>query len=217
MATVLELNTKAETTRARILESAATLFWQRSYHGVAIDEVAARCGVNKATIYRYYLDKSELALAAIVHNGEAVIRDIFEPAMAFEGHGDDRLAFIYHRIYCAHVSYLKREGDIHGCPIAGMALELGQDMPKVRAEAHRIFSRIGASMARIAECEARPDRVDLLAPAQLAPALVQLMHGAFTSARLEVSPAPVLDAGNASLALWGSEVRLTDQITKDPQ
>lgn len=217
MATAVALNTKAQATRARILEAAAGLFWRRSYHGVAIDEVAARSGVNKATIYRYYLDKAELALAAVVHNGETVIREIFEPAVAMDAAGDERLASIYGGLFCIQRRYIEAEGDIYGCPIAGLALELGQDIPEVRHEAQQIFARIEHFMEKISACPGRPRNENLLEATALAPALVQLLHGAFTSARLAVDAAPVLEAGNASLALWGSEIRLYPEMIEDLQ
>lgn len=209
----LPITTKAQATRQRILEAAAGMFWRRSFHGVAIDDVAVKSGVNKATIYRYYLDKAELALAAVVYNGESVIAEIFEPTFAKHSDPDDRLAAIYGCLYEAHRRFAEEEGDMFGCPIASLALELGQDIPEVREEAHRIFSHIERYLLTIAE-DALKLRSDLhWQPPELARMLVQQLHGAFTSARLAREAERVLDAGNASLTLIGSAMRLHPEGT----
>lgn len=208
MAQTLPITTKAQATRQRILETAAGMFWRRSFHGVAIDDVAVKSGVNKATIYRYYLDKAELALAAVVYNGESVIADIFEPVFARHDTPDDRLAAIYTCLYHAHRRFAEQEGDMFGCPIASLALELGQDIPEVREEAHRIFSHIESYLLEIAKGAVKARENLGWQPPELARMLVQLLHGAFTSARLAREAERVLDAGNASLTLIGSATRL---------
>ncbi|MHA7820910.1 MAG: TetR/AcrR family transcriptional regulator [Erythrobacter sp.] len=199
--------TRAESTRLKILDAAAGLFWRRSFHGVSVDEIALRSEVNKATIYRYYLDKSELALAALSYNGDATIAQVFEPVFAHHEGPEDRLCQVFICLYHAHRQLDEREGDLFGCPLAGLALELGQDMPDLRVEAQRIFERIEAYMRAIVD--ASPAARLAAPPDMLARMLVQVLHGAFTSARLAIDPARILDAANAALILIGSERRLS--------
>jgi AcrR family transcriptional regulator len=49
--------------RERILESAYELFSRRGVRGVGIDEVIARAGVAKATLYAHFPSKDDLLLA----------------------------------------------------------------------------------------------------------------------------------------------------------
>jgi len=49
--------------RDRILETAYELFAQRGVRDVGINEVVARAGVTKATLYRHYPSKDDLVLA----------------------------------------------------------------------------------------------------------------------------------------------------------
>lgn len=49
----------------RIIESAGQLFAERPYHGVRMDEIAARAGVAKGTLYLHFRDKEALYLALI--------------------------------------------------------------------------------------------------------------------------------------------------------
>jgi AcrR family transcriptional regulator len=46
--------------REAILTSAAELFALRGYHGTSMNDVADACRLSKATLYHYYVDKSEL-------------------------------------------------------------------------------------------------------------------------------------------------------------
>ena len=46
--------------RAQILDAAAELFATRGYTATTMNEVAAACGVSKATLYHYVRDKHEL-------------------------------------------------------------------------------------------------------------------------------------------------------------
>ncbi len=48
--------------REMILSHAAQLFAQRGYAGTSMNEVAAACGVSKATLYHYVRDKHDLAV-----------------------------------------------------------------------------------------------------------------------------------------------------------
>ena len=194
--------TKGERTRSQIIETAAGLFWRRSFHGVSVDQVANAAKVNKATVYRYFADKSDLALAVTRFQGTASLELIFKGSFAEHSAPQDRLAAIYSKAYCAHRQMHENDNDVFGCPIIGLALELGQELPALRIEAQRIFERIETMMTDIAHdaCEARGVTGDA---AVLGRTLTQLLHGAFASARLSTDPQRVLDAGRASLTLIG--------------
>ncbi len=199
---IATLPTKGERTRAHIVATAATLFWRRNFHGVSVDQVADAAQVNKATIYRYFADKGELALAVIKYNGAISLEVIFAETFATHSQPQDRLAAIYRQIYCAHQEMQRETGDLYGCPIIGLALELGQEMPQVRQEAQRLFEKVEQHFIQIA--------ADAIAAAAvkgdsklLGRTLTQLLHGAFASARVARDPDRLLDAGHAALALIG--------------
>jgi AcrR family transcriptional regulator len=52
--------------RERILESAAKLFAEKEFDLVLIDDVAARAGVGKGSVYRQFKSKEELYAAAVI-------------------------------------------------------------------------------------------------------------------------------------------------------
>lgn len=194
--------TKGERTRAHIVATAARLFWQHSFHGVSVDLVAEAAQVNKATVYRYFADKRDLALAVVQHNGATTIETIFSATFDQYSQPEDRLAAIYGQIYAIHVALHQETGDVYGCPIVGLALELGRDMPEIRAEAQAVFDIVEEHFTIIA-ADAIAARATKGVSSSLGRTLTQLLHGAFASARVATEPSRVLDAGRASLALIG--------------
>lgn len=48
------------TKRERILEAAVAVFAEKGYHQARIEEIAARAGVGKGTVYEYFASKLEL-------------------------------------------------------------------------------------------------------------------------------------------------------------
>lgn len=66
----------------RIIETAADLFGEFGYNDVRMEDIAARAGVAKGTLYLYYKDKDDLFLALILQR----MNHLFERAQvkAFE-------------------------------------------------------------------------------------------------------------------------------------
>src|ERR1700751_2398381 len=61
---------RSEKAHKAILDAAAELLLARGLTAVSMDEVAARAGVSKATIYRWWPTKETLALDALYHEWE---------------------------------------------------------------------------------------------------------------------------------------------------
>ena len=82
--------------REMILSKAAQLFAQRGYAGTSMNEVAAACGVSKATLYHYVRDKHDLAVRIAeehVLRLEAVVDEVLREQVAPE----DRLRELIRR------------------------------------------------------------------------------------------------------------------------
>lgn len=78
----------ADATRARILDSARSVFSEIGYDGARMDDIASRAGVNKALIYYYYKSKEKLleTLFAefLTRIGERVTDVANDPAMMLD-------------------------------------------------------------------------------------------------------------------------------------
>ncbi len=60
--------TKGEAARARLITTAANMFWRASYHATSMNDVCRAAKVNKATAYEHFASKLDLALATIDEN-----------------------------------------------------------------------------------------------------------------------------------------------------
>ena len=54
---------KKEATRESIIQSATALFREKGYHKTAMDEIAEKVDVSKATLYNYFPDKGAILIA----------------------------------------------------------------------------------------------------------------------------------------------------------
>jgi TetR/AcrR family transcriptional repressor of lmrAB and yxaGH operons len=109
---------------------------RQGYHGTGLNEIVARSGAPKGSLYFHFPGgKEELAVAALAHSGEQLrhtISRILAPEIAL---GDalgtliDSLAF-----------GLERSGYENGCPIATATLEAAPGSEPVRTVADAVFT-----------------------------------------------------------------------------
>jgi AcrR family transcriptional regulator len=79
--------------RERILHAAAMLFAQKQFDRVLIDEIAARAGVGKGSVYRQFRSKEEL-YAAVVLDGFATLQEEIRAALENADSVHDQVATI---------------------------------------------------------------------------------------------------------------------------
>ncbi len=74
--------TKRRSAREQILATAYDLFTQRGIRAVGVDEVIARSGVAKATLYKHFRSKNALAMAFLDQREQRWSRDFIEAGSA---------------------------------------------------------------------------------------------------------------------------------------
>jgi AcrR family transcriptional regulator len=62
--------------RRQILDGARSVFSELGYERAAVDQIAARAGVSKATVYNHFHDKKALFVAAVVENCDRFREDL---------------------------------------------------------------------------------------------------------------------------------------------
>ena len=79
-----------------LLDAALELFVERGFKATRCEDVAARAGVSKGTLYLYYPSKDELLKAVVRENLGALIREGADLAGGFEGGTQELLALLMH-------------------------------------------------------------------------------------------------------------------------
>jgi len=115
--------------RQRILDSAYDLFSRHGIRGVGIDEVIARAGVAKATLYRHFSSKDELALAFLEQREQLWTKGWVEAEARRRGStAEEQLLAIFDLFD----EWFARS-DFEACSFINVLLELGTEHPAGKA------------------------------------------------------------------------------------
>lgn len=95
----------------RILTAASELILRRGFDSMTIDEVARRAQVGKATVYRRWSGKEDLAVAAVqnLYNAEVAVHDTGSLRGDLEASYAARLAFVNSEMGAAYLRLVIKE------------------------------------------------------------------------------------------------------------
>lgn len=157
--------------RGRIVEAAYDLFARRGIRDVGIDEVIARAGVAKATLYRHFRSKEDLVLAFLERRDEIWTRDWFVVEARRRGsNGEARLLAFFDVL-----DEWFRCDDYESCSFINSLLEMGYAHP-VGAASARYLENIRLALRDLA------DEAHLREPDAFAHAFQLLMKGSVVAA-----------------------------------
>lgn len=175
--------------RDRILDTAFRLFYAHGIRGVGVDTIIAEAGVAKATFYKHFPSKDELALAYLDRADAAWLGALRSAAQAAGPRPRDQLVGMFDALTTA----CRREG-YHGCAFINAAAEVPPGSPvhartvahkqAVRGWVHDLAAQAGASDADA-----------------LAGGLTLLLDGALSDGVLDADPAVPAAATRAAAAL----------------
>ncbi len=140
-------NVTAPTARQRILDTAYELFSTRGLRGVGVEEVIERAGVAKATLYRHFRSKDELALAFLARREELWTKGWVEAGARKRGATPEEQLLAIFDLFDA---WFQRD-DFEGCSFINVLLEIGNlEHPVGRASADHL-ANIRSVVATLAE------------------------------------------------------------------
>jgi TetR/AcrR family transcriptional repressor of lmrAB and yxaGH operons len=127
--------TKRGDTRKKMLISAAEVMRERGAAGVTIDEVLARSGAPRGSVYHHFPDgRNQILAEALQYSGNSITAMIEEAA----GWGAKALL----REFVEFWQRLLTDADFTaGCPVVAAAIGSNDDDPQLSAEAGVILSR----------------------------------------------------------------------------
>lgn len=114
----------APSARERILETSYELFTRRGICDVGVDEVIARAGVAKATLYRHFPSKEELVLAFMNRRAELWTDEIIDrlPRERAEEPEEQILA-----LFDVLDEWFHRHSDYEACSFVKVLFEVGAE------------------------------------------------------------------------------------------
>jgi AcrR family transcriptional regulator len=81
-----------------ILQAAEEVLLEKGYHETSMDEIAARVGIAKGTLYLHFARKEDLIFALLERELHTVLLMV-EHANSVEGNAQEKLAFIFNSLY----------------------------------------------------------------------------------------------------------------------
>ena len=138
---------RAATARERIDQSAYELFSRRAVRAVGVDEVVARSGVAKMTLYRHYPSKNHLVLAFLRRREELWTRGWLQAEVERRGGppGERLLA-----IFEVFDKWFRR-ADFEGCSFINVLLEIDDASHPVRLATIAHLATIRAFLRQLIE------------------------------------------------------------------
>lgn len=147
------LTSRAERTRATILETAEALFAERGFEATRLEDVAERVGIRRASIVYYFRDKRELY--------EAVLQDVFSELLAGVEAALDAPGPLLARVDLAISAWVETIGRRPSLPrlLLREVLDARGKAPVLRAHTEPFFALVRRVLAR-SEGDALVQHVD---------------------------------------------------------
>jgi TetR/AcrR family transcriptional repressor of nem operon len=129
------------------LDGAMTAFWTKGYEATSVEDLVARMGIQRGSLYAAFGDKRALFFAALERYQRVVARELFE---ALEAPGSGTAAI--RRFFRLRLAGALDRARPHGCLMTNSAVELarrdrgaaariGESLGKMEAAFHRALVR----------------------------------------------------------------------------
>lgn len=138
--------TKAERTRAFIIEKSAHLFNRKGYNGTSMSDILEATGLAKGGVYGHFESKEKIALAAFSFASSQVLNDL---STRIKGQEDTRgkLTAIINYYY----NFIERSPIEGGCPVLNYSTHMGDLIPELKTAVTQVVKRMLDSISTIAE------------------------------------------------------------------
>ena len=174
----------------KIRRTARDLFYRDGIRAVGVDEIVARAGVTKPSLYRTYRSKDELTVAVLLESAETFWGYFDEAVLA---HPDDPRAQLL--TFFAALAARAAQDDYRGCPLSNAAVEYPEKGHIARAAAQDHKSELRQRLRD------KSRELGVANPEALGDALLLLLEGAYLTSQLFDTGRPSAEVGRAAQAL----------------
>jgi len=174
--------------RERILSVATELFYEHGVHAVGVNEIAARAGASKLSLYKYFPAKTDLVAAMLAERSDRIHRWLADSTRDAPP-GPGRVLSVFDTL----IDWFA-EPDYHGCAVVNTVVDT-RATPAVAAIARRHLTRYRQLLAD------RAREAGIREAAALARALLLVIEGASVVATIDGDGRSGPDARRAARAL----------------
>jgi len=141
---------RSSNARERIIESAFSLWFRRSYADVGVSEICADAGVQKGSFYHFFPSKTALAVAVVDEVEEHFRADIVDGFLQDPAVPPlERFERLIEHHYAFAVANKSETGHIWGCPIGNLAIEMSTQEEVLRERLNEFFASWAEAFAHL--------------------------------------------------------------------
>jgi len=123
-ANAAKLTAKGQRTRARIIDVAAQLIWERGVTATTLEDVKLGAEVSSSQLYHYFADKERLVNAVIELQADKLVNNTEHADL-----GTAESLAAWRDLVVGHASALHGKG---GCPLGALGSQLAESDPQAR-------------------------------------------------------------------------------------
>lgn len=197
--------------KARLLETAMELMYARGYTAVGVQEICEHAGVNKGSFYHFFPSKRILVLEVIDAYGQRA-RDMWQAAMATDGPLLERMRRVFEQAYDTHRTLLEANGQMHGCPIGNLALELSGQDEDIRQRLRQTFTSWTEDVESVLHKAVATGELSAIDTATTAQTIVAYFEGVLMLAKTQNDPGVVQRLAHGAVHLVEAAMHASGQV-----
>jgi TetR/AcrR family transcriptional regulator, transcriptional repressor for nem operon len=183
--------------RERVIQAALRLFYTEGYHAVGTNLICSEARVNKSTLYHLFASKVDIVLAALEVYANDLTRK-FQQISKSKGPAQQKLNQIFETPFRANQELLERLGDVKGCFVGNIALELSGKEERARTYLAYVFQTWAQSIEPIVKELAIDRTVDTQAVSR---SIIAYLQGAILLSKAHNDPQFIKDFAKSASAL----------------
>jgi len=175
---------KAQETKARIIQRSAPIFNQKGYAASSMVDIMQATGLKKGGIYNHFASKDELALAAFDYAVSLLSQRIWS-VVKTKRNAISRLD----ALVSAYLTYIDDPPIVGGCPILNTAIETDDTDSPLRDRALTAINSWRGLIVRIIEKGIKKGEIEPTVEADaIATIIICNIEGAMMMSKLEKNP-----------------------------
>jgi len=137
-------------TRTHLVNTATTLFLEKSYGTISTSKICEAAAINKGTFYHFFPSKAALLIAAMEKYSSQTMEQ-FAEIKSSSLSPEDKVLALFEVPAKANLAWQESEGSVNGCLVSNIGHELSTVDEEIRAATERSTSALIASIKPIVE------------------------------------------------------------------
>lgn len=183
--------------RERVIQAALHLFSTEGFHAVGTNQICSEAKVNKSTLYHLFPSKVDMVLAALEVYASDITRK-FKQIAKSKVPAEQKLEQIFETPFHANQDLKKQFGNVKGCFVGNLSLELAGKEERVRTYLAHVFQSWTEAIEPIVGELAINENIDTL---KVSRSMIAYLQGAILLAKVHNDSQAIKDFAKSASAL----------------